>query len=78
MSYREYKYKKASSTLIVTMLVLIGWLVMFIVMGLVPQPVPAKARVYIPDPSDIEEFNRQECRLELDTDNTVHVYCKGA
>lgn len=28
-------------------------------------------------PFEIEEFNRQHCQLELDTDNTLNIYCKG-
>lgn len=38
-------------------------------------PAPAGAEA-VPSPLDVEEFSRQGCQLEQDTDGTVSVYCK--
>lgn len=43
-----------------------------------PTVAPAPAGVEtLPSPLELDEFNRQHCQLELDTDNTINTYCKG-
>lgn len=41
-----------------------------------PQQTETEERSY-PTPQNIEEFNRQHCQLELDSNNNSNIYCKG-
>lgn len=67
------RFIKLLIILAVILLVMVGITVLY------PELMPsATDHTYqVPDLIEIERMNEEHCQLEVDTDNTTNIYCKG-